>query len=69
MLQQSGPEEAGNLLLLKRLQTKVFRRISWSSGEEEFMEIKEEEEEEREGVRGIRKKVEFVWGKGVDEII
>lgn len=71
MLQQNGPEEGGSLLLLKRLQTKLFRRISWSSGEEEFVEIKEEEEEGegREGERVIRKKVDFVWGKGVDEII
>lgn len=45
---------------LVRMQTKVFRRMNYSSGEEEFEEIL---------VNGARKQVVFVWGEGVDDII
>lgn len=43
-----------------RVRTKLFRRLSFSSGEEEFEEIL---------VGGTGKQVIFVWGEGVDSII
>lgn len=43
-----------------RVRTKLFRRVSFSSGEEEFEEIL---------VGGTGKQVIFVWGEGVDDII
>lgn len=45
---------------LVRVRTKLFRRMSYSSGEEEFEEIL---------VGGAGKQVIFVWGEGVDDII
>lgn len=45
---------------LVRVRTKLFRRMSFSSGEEEFEEIL---------VDGAGKQVIFVWGEGVDDII
>lgn len=45
---------------LVRVRTKLFRRMSFSSGEEEFEEIL---------VDGAAKQVIFVWGEGVDDII
>lgn len=45
---------------LVRIRTKLFRRMSFSSGEEEFEEIL---------VDGTVKQVIFVWGDGVDDLI
>lgn len=45
---------------LVRIRTKLFRRMSFSSGEEEFEEIL---------VDGTAKQVIFVWGDGVDDLI
>lgn len=44
---------------LTRMRTKMFRRVSWSSGEEEYEEI----------FLDGNKQVIFVWGEGVDDII
>ena len=48
---------AGSLV---RVKTKLFRRVSYNSGEVEFQEIL---------VEGPGKQVIFVWGDGVDDII
>ena len=45
---------------LVRVRTKVFRRVNYSSGEEEFEEIL---------LDGCGKQVILVWGPGVDDII
>lgn len=45
---------------LVRVRTKLFRRVSYNSGEVEFQEIL---------VEGPGKQVIFVWGDGVDDII
>lgn len=45
--------------VMKRVRTKVFRCVSWSSGEEEYEEILMEGD----------KQVIFIWGNGVDDII
>lgn len=53
-----GERDRGETLV--KVRTKLFRQISWSSGEEDFEEIFLDEG---------GKKVVFVWGQGVDGVI